>query len=247
MNGMGNGMENGRFEELKDAYVLGALPEEERREFEEYLAAHPERQAEVDELGAVAGLLALSPHEHEPSPELRSRILDAVGAEAVRPRADRWSWLTKVRELLGVRNLALGAAALLVIGLFSWSMLLRGEVQDLQGRVQNLQSQPQEPQMVELASTQTEQGARAELLVLHDDRAVLVAEDMPPVPKGKTYQIWVIEDDAPKPSGLFEPRQDSVAVVVERPLDGADAIAVSVEPDGGSPEPTTDPVLVAKV
>jgi anti-sigma-K factor RskA len=246
MNGMGNGMENGRFDELKDAYVLGALPEEERRELEEYLAKHPERQAEVDELGAVAGLLALSPQEHEPSPELRSRIMEAVGAEAVRPRADRWSWLTKVRELLGVRNLALGAAALLVIGLFSWSMLLRGEVQDLQGRVQSLQSQPQEPRMVELASTQTDQGARAELLILHDDRAVLVAEDMPPVPEEKTYQIWVIENDVPKPSGLFEPRQDSVAVV-ERPLDGADAITVSVEPDGGSPEPTTDPVLVAKV
>ena len=50
-----------RFEDLKDAYVLDALPEEERRSFEEYLAAHPERQAEIDELGAVAGLLAFAP------------------------------------------------------------------------------------------------------------------------------------------------------------------------------------------
>ena len=56
-----NGMDHRRFEELKDAYVLGALPEEECREFEEYLAAHPERRAEIEELGAVAGLLALSP------------------------------------------------------------------------------------------------------------------------------------------------------------------------------------------
>jgi anti-sigma-K factor RskA len=248
MNGMGNGMENGRFEELKDAYVLGALPEEERREFEEYLAAHPERQAEVDELGAVAGLLALSPQEHEPSPELRSRILDAVGAEAVRPRAaGRRSALAWIGELLGARNLALGAATLLVIGLFSWSMLLRGEVQDLQGRVQSLQSQPQGPQMVELGGTGTEQGARAELVTLEGDRAVLVVENMPPVPEEKTYQIWVIENDVPKPSGLFEPRQDSVAAVVEHPLEGGDVVAVTVEPAGGSPKPTTDPMLVAKV
>jgi anti-sigma-K factor RskA len=248
MNGMGNGMENGRFEELKDAYVLGALPEEERRELEEYLAAHPERQAEVDELGAVAGLLALSPQEHEPSPELRSRILDAVGAEAVRPRAaGRRSALAWIGELLGARNLALGAATLLVIGLFSWSMLLRGEVQDLQGRVQSLQSQPQGPQMVELGGTGTEQGARAELVTLEGDRAVLVVENMPPVPEEKTYQIWVIEDDVPKPSGLFEPRQDSVAAVVEHPLEGGDVVAVTVEPEGGSPKPTTDPMLVAKV
>lgn len=40
-----------RFEELEGAHVLGALPEE-RGEFERYLAVRPERQAEVDELGA---------------------------------------------------------------------------------------------------------------------------------------------------------------------------------------------------
>ncbi len=117
-------MDHSRFEELKDAFVLGALSEEERREFEEYLASHPERQAEIGELGAVAGLLALAPREQEPPPELRRRIMDTVEAEAVRPRASRRSWLAWVAELLSARNLALGAAALLVIGLFSWNMVL---------------------------------------------------------------------------------------------------------------------------
>ena len=240
-------MDHERFEELKDAYVLGALAEEERQEVEDYLAVHPERQAVVVELSAVVGMLALSPEEHEPSPELRSRILEAVGAEGVRPRTSRRSWLAKVGDLLGPRSLALGATALLVIGLFSWSMLLPGEVQDLQGRVQSLQNQPQEPQMVKLGGAGTEQGARAELVTLEGDRAVLVVEDMPPVPEGKTYQIWVIEDDVPKPSGLFEPNQDSVAAVVEHPLDGGDVIAVTVEPEGGSRKPTSDPMLAAEV
>ncbi len=242
-----NGMDHGRFEELKDAYVLGALSEGERREFEEYLAAHPDRQAEIGELGAVVSLLALSPQEQEPSPELRGRILDAVGAEAVRSSVSHRSWLAWIGELLGPRNIALGAAALLVIGLFSWSMLLQGEVQDLQGRVQSLQSQPQEPQMVKLGGAGTEQGARAELVTLEGDRAVLVVENMPSVPEDKTYQIWVIEDDVPKPSGLFEPSEGSVAAVVEHPIDETDALAVTVEPEGGSPKPTSDPVLAAEV
>jgi anti-sigma-K factor RskA len=236
-----------RFEELKDAYVLGALAEEERREVEDYLAVHCERQAEIGELGAVVGMLALSPEEHEPSPELRSRVLGTVSAEAVRSRTSRRSWLAKVGDLLGPRSLALGAAALLVIGLFSWSMLLWGEVQDLQGRVQNLQSQPQGTQMVELGGVGTEQGARAELVTLEGDRAVLVVEDMPPVPEGKTYQIWVIEDEVPKPSGLFKPRRDSVAAIVEHPLGGGDVIAVTVEPEGGSPKPTSEPMLAGEV
>jgi anti-sigma-K factor RskA len=242
-----NGMDQERFEDLKDSYVLGALPEEERLEFERYLMAHPDLQAEVEELGAVAGLLAFSPQEQEPPPELRHRIMATVEAEAARPRTSRRSWLAGLWEAVGVRDLALAAAAVLVIGLFSWSMLLQGEVRDLQGRVQDLQSQPQGPQMIALGSGGTKQGARAVLVTLEGDRAVLVAENMPPVPEGKTYQIWVIKDDTPQPSGLFEPRGDSIAAVVEHPVEEADAVAVTVEPEGGSKKPTTDPILVGKV
>ena len=246
-----NSMDHERFDELKDAFVLGALPEEERREFEDYLAAHPERQAEVDELSTVAGLLALSPQEQEPPPGLRRSIMDVVEAEAGRLRVESRSGLERMREFLSVRNLALGAAvAMLVIGLFSWNMVLQGELRDLQGRLQSVQSQPQKPQgpqMIELGGTGTEQGAQAELVVLHDDRAVLMVEDMPPIPEEKTYQIWVIEDDVPKPSGLFEPRQDSVAAIVENPLKEGNVVAVTVEPEGGSPKPTTDPMLAAKL
>jgi anti-sigma-K factor RskA len=247
-----NGMDQERFEDLKDAYVLGALPEEERLEFEQYLAAHPDRQAEVEELSTVAGLLAFSVREQEPSPDLRRRIMDTVEAEAVQPRTSQHrSWLSRLWEAVGPRDLALAAAAVLAVGLFSWGMLLQGEVRDLQGRVQSLQSQPQDrsqgPQMIALGGAGTEQGIKAELVTLEGDRAVLVAENMPPAPEGKTYQIWVIKGDTPKPSGLFEPREDSVAAVVENPVEGADAVAVTVEPEGGSRKPTTDPMLVGNV
>jgi anti-sigma-K factor RskA len=239
-------MDRERFEELKDAFVLGALPEEERREFEEYLAAHPERQAEIDELGTVAALLALSPQEHEPPPELRRSIMGVVEAEAGRPRTESGSGLAWMREILGLRGLALGAAALLVIGLLSWNALLQEEIQDLQGQAESPQPS-QDTRLVALEGVGAARQARVEVMILEDDRAVLMAEDMPPVPEDRTYQIWVIENDVPKPSGLFEARGERVAVVVETPVDGADAIAVSVEPDEGSPQPTTDPMLTAKL
>jgi len=237
-------MNHERFDEVKDAYVLGALPEQERRELEEYLAAHPERQAEIDELGNVASLLALSPPEQEPSPELRRSIMAVV--EAQRPPARTRSWLAGVKELLSVRNLTLGAAALLVIGLFSWNMLLQGQVKDLQGQVASLQDS-QQSRMVALAGTGAAQRAEAEVILLKDHKAVLMAEDMPRVPENKTYQIWVIEDDVPQPSGLFEADGDTVAAVVEKPLDEDDVIAITIEPNGGSQQPTTDPMLTAKL
>ena len=245
-------MDPGRFEELKDAYVLGALPDDEPREFEEYLAEHPERRAEVDELGRVANVLALSPWEQEPSRALRRNVMQAVEAESERPRrARRNPVLGGLREFFNLRNFALGAAALLVIGLFSWNMLLRGELEDLQGRVQNLQDRPQAPAQapvtVELAGTWAEQGAQVEALTVDSDRMVLVAEKVPQVPEDKTCQIWVIKDGEPKPSGLFEPDGEMVATAITSPVHEADVIAVTVEPDGGSPKPTTEPTLVAEL
>jgi anti-sigma-K factor RskA len=237
-------MDRERFDERKDAFVLGALPEEERREFEEYLASHPERQAEIDELGAVAGLLALSPQEQVPPPELRRSIMAVVEAEAEHPRAG--SGLARMRELLGVRTLALGAAALLVIGLFSWNMLLQAQIQDLQSQAPSPQA-PHDGRLVALEGSGAARQASVEVMILDNDRAVLMAEDMPPVPEDKTFQIWVIENDVPKPGGLFETGEEWVVTSVETPLDGADIIAVTVEPEGGSPQPTTDPMLAARL
>jgi anti-sigma-K factor RskA len=233
-----NGLDDGRFEELKDAYVLGALSEAERQEFEEYLASHPELQGEVEELGAVAGLLALSPQEHEPPPQLRSRILEAVGGEATHAAEDRRSAFARIGELLSVRNLALGVAALLVIGLFSWNMLLWEQVQDPQASQQRI---------IVLEGSGVAEEVRAEVVVLESGRAVLMAENMPTVPEDRTMQIWVMVNDNPKPGGLFEPDAEIVAAVITHPLRGADAIAVTVEPDGGSRKPTSHPMLTAKL
>jgi anti-sigma-K factor RskA len=239
-------MNHERFEDLKGAYVLGALPEEEKLSFEEYLAAHPERQAELDELGAVAGLLAFSPQEQEPSPELRSWVMEIVEAEDEPRRVRGRSTFARVGDFLSVRSLALGAAALLVIGLLSWNVLLQDQVQNLQGQVQDAQDQRQSP-TIELEGSWADQGANAEVVSIHKNQAILVAKDMPSVPEERTCQIWVISDDVPKPSGLFQPDQNVTAAPVTNSIKKGDVIAVTVEPAGGSKKPTSDPVLLAKL
>ena len=252
-------MNNERFEDLKDAYVLGTLPEEERLSFEDYLAAHPERQAEVDELGAVAGLLAFSPQEQEPSPELRSRVMEVVEAEA-EPRSVRErSVSARIGDYLSFRSLALGAAALLVVGLLAWNVLLQSQVQDLQGQVEDAQgqvqylqrqveeAQAQQSQTIKLQGAWAEQGANAEVASIDKNQIILVAENMPSVPEDKTCQIWVISNDVPKPSGLFQPDGNMTATPITNSITKADVIAVTVERAGGSKKPTSAPVLSAKL
>ena len=249
-------MNHERFEDLRDAYVLGALPEDERRSFEDYLANHPERQAEIDELGAVAGLLAFSPQEQEPPPELRSRVMEVVEAEAEPRRARRGSGLAWVGDFLSFRNLALGAAALLIVGLLSWNVLLQDQIQDLQGQVDDLQGQLadaqdqqqlQQTQTIALEGTWADQGANAEVASIHKNQIILVAKNMPSVPDDRTCQIWVIKGDVPQPSGLFQPDGNMTATPITNSISEADVIAVTVEPAGGSEKPTSDPVLLAEL
>jgi anti-sigma-K factor RskA len=242
-------MDDKSFEGLKDAYALGALPDDERATVEAYLALNPERQAEIDDMVGIAGLLALAPPEQEPPADLRRRLMQVVESEAVRPRAAESPTSSWFGRLGGLRNVALGAAAVLVVGLLSWNVLLQGDVQDLRGQVEEARSanEAQQTREIALDGTWAEQGARAEVTALKDDRAILVVEDMPSMPEDRTGQVWVIHDDKPLPSGLLDPSGNMAATAITTPLRGADAIAVTIEPAGGSEEPTSDPVLVQEL
>ena len=242
-------MDDRSFEDLKDAYALGALPDDERATVEAYLALHPERQAEIDDMVGIAGLLALAPPEQEPSADLRRKVMQVVESEAAVPRAAESPTSSRFGWLGGFRNVALGAAAVLVVGLLSWNVLLQADVQDLRGQVEEARSanEAQETREIALGGAWAEQGARAEVTALKDDRAILVVEDMPSMPEDRTGQVWVIHDDKPQPSGLLDPSGNMAATAITTPLRGADAIAVTIEPAGGSDEPTSDPVLVREL
>lgn len=232
-----------RFDDLKDAYALGALTEDERREFEGYLAEHPELQAEVEDLGAIANLLALAPQEYEPPRELRRSLLERIDGATDATLSDYPQRRPGLLSLFGPGGLAATAVAavavLAVVGLFAWNVSLRGENEDLQGELQTRQT-------YELEGSGAAQDVQGEVVEVEEGRAVLMAEDLPSAPEGKVYQAWLLHDGVPEPAGLFEPREGGVAAApIEGSLEGADAVAVTVEPSGGSSMPTSDVLLTA--
>jgi anti-sigma-K factor RskA len=77
--------------------------------------------------------------------------------------------------------------------------------------------------------------------------AVFLASGMEPAPHAHAYELWVIGEEGPVPAGLFDADdRGRAAHVLTGDLAGAQAIGVTVEPESGSPEPTTDPIMVAE-
>lgn len=79
--------------------------------------------------------------------------------------------------------------------------------------------------------------------------AVLTAEDLPPVASGEVYQAWWIDAQGePVSAGTLSSASDARSVtLLSGSAQGAVTVAVTVEPDGGSKAPTTEPISAVDV
>ena len=79
-------------------------------------------------------------------------------------------------------------------------------------------------------------------------RSWVIASGLPDLPDGKVYELWYAPSAQAgvRPAGLFVPK-DGTAVAPTDVGQSVAVLAVSVEPAGGSPQPTTTPIFVAKV
>ncbi len=269
-------MEHDRLRESTALYVLEALDELERAEFERHLATCADCAEEVRSLRTVAGALPLSVPQVDPPFALRSRILSAAGAQTKRssstvvamPSAPRAS---RVLSRAGW----LSAAALLVLsaglGVYSWS--LGQQIVGLRERLTDVIAQLDRSQEQTAVAVRTATATQTRLTVLlapdmrqvdlegqpaaprASGRAfwsrsrglVFTASNLPPLPRGRTYQLWMVSAEAPLSAGVLSPDQTGgVAETFNTPADvpAPVAIALTIEPEGGLPAPTGDKYLV---
>ena len=231
-------MNHERFQDLKESYALGALSEEERREVEEYLRENPAETTEVEELSSVASLLALAPEEQEPPERLRKSLLKQIRSEADPAPASGSSrtaggWMSR---LFGLRGVAAGVAVMALAALLIWNVTLQAEVRELRDFQMSA---------YELQGSGEASGAQGQIVSLDGERAMLVATDLPELPEGQTYEMWTIDEDKPESCGLFKASEGPSIEAVNQSLAGAETFAITVEPEGGSPQPTSEPVVTA--
>jgi anti-sigma-K factor RskA len=227
-----------RWDDAAASYLLGALPEPERAEFEAHLEGCPACREELEELRVAAEALPVAAPPMRPPPALKARIMAEVEREAAllqgarepeeRPRR-RFAWPRFAMPMPAVAALACAA---LLIGLGAGALLFGG---GSGGQTLHFER-----------SGGLTASASAELDV-SDGRAVLVARGLPQPPPGRVYQVWLQRaGQAPQPTAaLFTPRRDGSATANVGDVAGIDKVMVSSEPRGGSPMPTTAPILVA--
>jgi anti-sigma-K factor RskA len=103
---------------------------------------------------------------------------------------------------------------------------------------------------VSLKGTDVQPHAQGQLIAdPKEQSAVLVISGLPPLEAGKTYQVWLI-GGAPVSAGLLtvdEKGQGLLIVTSPEAIGSFKSLGVSIEPAGGSPEPTGDIVILSEL
>ena len=214
-------------DDLLAAYALDAVDDAERVRVEAHLGGCATCRREVEELREAS--VALSDgFDVPPPPQVRHRVVEQVAAEAevVQPigrrrRGSQWVW-------------GLAAAGLVAVG--SWGVWEALD-EDLTSVEQVIQADDAVRHEAELDGTPV-----AVVTSQAQDRAVFVGADLPALPEGQVYQAWFLREEGIVDSAgvLGDPGAD---VELDGDPDGVTAVALSVEPAGGSTQPTTEPVV----
>jgi anti-sigma-K factor RskA len=217
-------------EELLGVYALGALAPEEDAAVRDHLVSC-ENHPEAAELQAIAASLAFAVPEREPPAALKSRLMDEVRREGASPVAARRAtgWL---QRLVQPRLAPYALAAALAVAVVA---LLATNTGDGNGTV----------------VTRFADGGQLSGQVVYipdEDLAVIQVNGLEQLSEDETYQVWAMSEGQPRPIGFLEVSSEGHALTaLGVNLADADEVAVTVEPRGGSPLPTTAPVLRARL
>jgi anti-sigma-K factor RskA len=253
---------------LYEEYALGILEGEERAEIEAHLARGCARCTPgLAKARYVVSQLALAAPDAEPPATLRGKIVNAARSsepsarpvtapittierpQAKRPMFPAWAW-------------AAAAALALMTGYSIRQMELQTTQLAELHREMNLATQQSKA-----LQDQLDQGRMVAAIMMSPDSMPLklmpkdknmpmvhaylnpkmgvavTADEMPSMPAARALQLWLVpKNGKPMSAGVFRPdAQGQVVMVspVNMPMDEIAALAVTEEPAGGSPQPTS--------
>ena len=228
--------------ELLPAYALNAVSEDERAQIEEHLASCG-LHAEALEFERVAARLPEAIAEREPPADLRDRILTSSRDTAASPDATRDSGIAWYAEREStptavptrsswivprfVPYAIAAAVAVLMIGFVSLTVFTGSDG-------------------TQIREATNDDGVSTRLAYNAGDQSADISfQGLPALEANQTYQLWTIgPDSAPVSAGLLDRLEDGTASTsISGSFEDGTTFAITVEPAGGSDQPTTDPLI----
>ncbi len=233
---------------LSGAYALDALEgEAEHDRFTRHLSRCPSCAGEVRGFREVATALAFAVTTEAP-PALRGQVLAAAARTRQLPPEVTRHVRTRPQRTLPWLPWLSGAVAMASIAVAVFFGLSQSHTQDElnQARAQDqaLNAVLSAPQVKVLSQVSTKGGTAVVVLAAERHELAVVTTGLPALPAGKVYQLWLIGKPKTVSAGLLpQAKSGQTPAVLATGLVKGEALGLTVEPAGGSAQPTTTPIV----
>lgn len=251
-----------------ESYVLGLADKDEIADVENMRKQHPQVQAAItafeDELEATSMQHAITPPAHVKDDIFNDLSIKPAPAEAsqttksqvhhITPRKT-YKWLAAACLLLLILSAALNfytysryknaiaqnrQLALQREQLFADNKKIQTRMLELDDNMKAITGT--DIIKVQMAGVPGKEGNEAIVYWSKSSKDVyIVAKNLPKAPAGKQYQLWALADGKPIDAGMLG---DCTSVCKLKNIHAAQAFAITLEKEGGSPTPTLEEMYV---
>lgn len=247
--------------EIESLYALGVLDSETAQKVEDFLLhATREQQNEITEWREVTALLPVALPQVEVPSRLKERLLTRIAGE----RAPAFSmppgssakvlqFHPQPRPSKQTPNwLAIAAAIVLAISsiFLAWrSTRLSSQLDIAEGQVKEFLSP--DTQIISMTGVEAPQANAKVIWNKKSQKWKVYLRNLPVPSNDKDYQLWYVTKNAKINAKVFSPNAQGNAVLdISLPFEALkelEATAITLEPKGGSPQPTGRPYLQATI
>jgi anti-sigma-K factor RskA len=224
-----NASDHNRWKEDLAAYMLGALERDEAAEFERHLEGCERCREEMGWLEPAVQTLPEAVERQEPPPQLRQTLMAEVRADV--REAEARSVPARPRRRLLKPVVGFAVVALLVAGVVGYEVGNGGS--DRGGGASTVERQV---------------GGLSVKMVQEGDSGTLQLAGVHQLPPDKVLEAWVERDGRVEAvPALFVPDRNGQAETRIADMNGVAVVMVTEEPQGGSDQPTGEPIMSMKV
>jgi len=257
---------------ILELYVAGLLTEEENKKVDELASQYPEINFEIEKIISSVSEFA-SAGVPDPSPSVLNNILKNADTDTSKNNENIVLNVSTNSVNSGKGFYKYGFAFCLVlfivsglINLFLWNDLnsVKDEVEKLNAE-KTFMAQDNEllkktlnkknldldvmmnpsTVMVDLKGVEKSPNSNVKVFYNKNDKLVyLEVKDLPAPPKGKQYQLWALDNGKPIDAGMLNYPENITGLQKMKPIENAQAFAITLEPEGGSVNPTLEQMVV---